>query len=70
MFSQLSWIEPGFVAPRTSTKPVPFGPTFKLILESPPVAWIDGAFPVAALVISNCFTSDEVVWNTICSFHF
>ena len=68
--SQLSWIAPGFVAPNISTLPVPFGPTFKSILESPPVAWIDGALPVAALVISNWFTADDVVWNTICSFPF
>ena len=70
MDSQLSWIAPGFVAPNISTLPVPFGPTFKSMLESPPVAWIDGALLVAAFVISIWFTADAVVWNTICSFPF
>ena len=68
--SQLSWIAPGFVAPNISILPVPFGPIFKSTLESPPVAWIDGALLVAAFVMSIWFTADAVVWNTICSFPF
>ena len=32
--------------------PVPFGPTVKSILESSPVASMDGLLPVAALVTS------------------
>ena len=41
-----------------------------LIFVSPPVAVFVGLLPVAALVISNWFTADAVVWNIICSFPF
>ena len=41
--------------------PVPFGITATSILESPPVADMLGALPVAAFVISNWFTADDVV---------
>ena len=38
-------------------------PTF----VSPPDAAIAGLLPVAALVTSNSFTAEDVVWNIICS---
>ena len=45
----------------TLISPDPFGIRAKSIFVSPPVADIDGAFPVAAFVISNWFTADAVV---------
>ena len=41
--------------------PVPFGTMATSILESSPVADSCGALPVAAFVISNWFTADDVV---------
>ena len=41
--------------------PVPFGIKAISILESSPVADMLGALPVAAFVISNWFTADDVV---------
>ena len=40
------------------------------MFESPPVADISGALPVAALVTDNSFTADAVVANLICSLSF
>ena len=44
--------------------PDPFGDIAKSILVSPPLAAINGSFPVAALVILTSFTAEEVVPNT------
>jgi len=43
----------------TIISPVPFGNILKLTFVSP-LAPIDGAFPVAAFVISNSFTAEAV----------
>ena len=50
--------------------PIPFGVIFKSILVSPPVAAIEGALPVAALVNVNSLTAEPVVVNISCSFEF
>ena len=67
--SQLNWIAPGLVSPKTVTCPVPFAEILRSILESPPVADSKGGSPVAAFVISNWFTAEPVVWNIIFYHH-
>ena len=47
-----------------NTRSKTFGDIAKSILVSPPLAAINGSFPVAALVILTSFTAEEVVPNT------
>jgi hypothetical protein len=54
----------------TTISPVPFGAIAKSMFESPPLAAINGSFPVAAFVTLISLTADDVVPKTTDSLPF